>query len=126
MRTMFMHNQCMNMLTTKQAVERAQVSRFVLMRAHKCGELHPVRSNDRTGSWMWDSAELDLWSAHREPSSKPSVQEKSDPSELLVSELRERAQRAEQRAEQAEHRLSELALELARATSRRRKFWPFG
>lgn len=59
-------------LTTKQAAERAGVSRFALLRAQKSGDLFAVKDN--RGRWLWDADSLDAWAAER-----PDNQDKAAP-----------------------------------------------
>lgn len=49
--------------TTKQACERAKVSRFALTRAQKAGDLFAVKDNK--GRWLWDVEALNAWAAEK-------------------------------------------------------------
>lgn len=128
-------------LTTKQAQDRAGVSRHALMRAKKKGLL--FAETDNQGNLLWDSEALDRWATERpEPSAppkeeaKPEQEEKAAP-ELwgLLADARERAARAEGErdglrealtAERARTAAAEANAERWReAAEKRRKWWPF-
>lgn len=91
-------------LTTKQAQARAGVSRHVLMRAKKGGQLWA--ESDNKGVLLWDSEALDRWSATRpEVSKQPdSDEEKETPqaAELdIVGALTTALERADKLADEA-------------------------
>jgi uncharacterized UBP type Zn finger protein len=63
-------------LSTKQAEQRAGVSRFVLMRAQKAGEL--LATKDNKGRWVWSKDELDAWAAARPVEPVPNVPKRAE------------------------------------------------
>jgi regulator of protease activity HflC (stomatin/prohibitin superfamily) len=122
-------------LTTKEAMERAGVSRHALMRAKKKSELWA--ETDNKGGLLWDSDALDRWAAER-PEAITAITEKQTAPQgwEAVAEARERAAKAEgeviglrvaldaakARAEAAEANADRWR----QAAEKRRSWWPFG
>ena len=123
-------------LTTKEAMDRAGVSRHALMRAKKKGELWAEKDNQ--DNLMWDAAALDRWKAERpEPAATPAPATTAPPDVWeAVAAARERAAKAEGErdglrvalaAEKARADAAEANAEHWReAAEKRRKWWPFG
>ena len=126
-------------LTTKQAQDRAGVSRHALMRGKKKGLL--FAETDNQGNLLWDSDALDRWADERP---EPATPEKAAPAptespapELwgMLADARERAARAEGErdglrealsAERARTTAAEANAERWReAAEKRRGWWPF-
>lgn len=125
-------------LTTKQAQDRAGVSRHALMRAKKKGLLFAEADNQ--GNLLWDGEALDRWAKERpEPATPEPTKPMESPAPGLweaLAEARERAGRAEGErdglrealtAERARADAAEANAERWReAAEKRRKWWPFG
>lgn len=121
-------------LTTKQAQDRANVSRHALMRAKKNGELWAEKDNQ--GALMWDAEALDRWAKERPTTTagKQAATPSPDTWEALTL-ARERAAKAEGErdglrealtAERARANAAEANAERWRqAAEKRRKWWPF-
>jgi len=126
-------------LTTKQAQDRAGVSRHALMRAKKKGIL--FAETDNQGNLLWDSEALDRWADERPEPARPE-QTKPDHIENPATELWTMLADARERAAKAEgerNGLREaLSAERARTTAaeanaerwreiaeKRRKWWFF-
>jgi hypothetical protein len=122
-------------LTTKEAMDRAGVSRHALMRAKKKGELWAEKDNQ--DNLMWDAAALDRWKAER-PEPTPPAPASTAPPDVweAVATARERAAKAEGErdglrvalaAEKARADAAEANAERWReAAEKRRRWWPFG
>lgn len=127
-------------LTTKQAQDRAEVSRHALMRAKKKGLL--FAETDNQGNLLWDSEALDRWADERPEAATP---EKIPPAPIenptpelwtMLADARERAARAEGErdglrealsAERARTTAAEANTERWREMAeKRRKWWLFG
>ena len=121
-------------LTTKEAMDRAGVSRHALMRAKKTGELWAEKDNQ--DNLMWDAAALARWKAERPEPAAPTAPATTAPTDVweAVAAARERAAKAE--GERDGLRVA-LAAEKARADAaeanakhwreaaeKRRKLWP--
>lgn len=121
-------------LTTKEAMDRAGVSRHALMRAKKKGELWA--ETDNKGALLWDSDALDRWAAERPEITMTTTDKQTAPQGWeAIAEARERAAKAEgevlglrvaldaatARAEAAEA----SADRWMKAAEKRRRWWPF-
>lgn len=123
-------------LTTKEAMDRAGVSRHALMRAKKKGELWAEKDNQ--DNLMWDAAALDRWKAERPEQAAPPAPATTAPPDVweAVAAARERAAKAEGErdglrvalaAEKARADAAEANAEHWReAAEKRRRWWPFG
>jgi excisionase family DNA binding protein len=122
----------MEKLTTAQAAARSGASRFAIHRAIKSGALHPVRDN--RGRYLFDSEELDAWSATRAHLVAQSLRDDSatepatDAAQAEITALRDRLADAEKRAAVAEalaaerlERIDDLRIALAAGRWR----WPW-
>lgn len=123
-------------LTTREAVDRAGVSRYALMRAKKAGGLWAERDNK--GGLLWDAEALDAWRAqHQADSPQPGTGPSPDQAAAWAryQEAAERAARAEgerdglREALTAERaRAAAAEAEAARwreEATRRRRWWPW-
>ena len=118
-------------LTTKQAQERAGVSRHALMRAKKKSLLWA--ETDNQGNLLWDAEALDKWAIERPEvqTSAPSAPPTSAAPEMweAVADARERAARAEGERDglrvalHAATARAEAAEARATAAERRRRWW---
>lgn len=122
-------------LNTRQAMDRAGVSRHALMRAKRAGELWAEKDNQ--GGLLWDADALDRWKADRPQAAAPTPAPIAAPDVWeAVSVARERAARAEGErdglrlalaAEKARADAAEASAERWReAAEKRRRWWPFG
>lgn len=117
-------------LTTRQAQERAGVSRHALMRAKKKGLLWA--ETDNQGNLLWDGDALDKWAMER-PESAPLTPSADHSPELweVIADARERAARAEGERDglrvalHAANARAEAAEARATAAERRRRWWHF-
>lgn len=118
-------------LTTKQAQERAGVSRHTLMRAKKKGLLWA--ETDNQGNLLWDGDALDKWTTERPEveTTAPSTPT-ADPTREAweaIADARERAARAEGERDGLRVALhaatvrAEAAEARATAAERRRWWW---
>lgn len=118
-------------LTTKQAQERAGVSRHTLMRAKKKGLLWA--ETDNQGNLLWDGDALDKWTTQRPEvqtpaPSTPTADTKPEVWEA-IADARERAARAEGERDglrvalHAATARAEAAEARATVAERRRRWW---
>ena len=127
-------------MTPAQAAERAEVSRWTIMRAINSQRLRATRDN--RNRWRIEQGDLDKWrsnSAHSvraQPDAQPDAPHPSEDRDALirfgveVGMLRERAEAAERdrdawhdEAEAWKRQAEELTGVLA---TRRRRWWPWG
>lgn len=118
-------------LTTKQAQERAGVSRHALMRAKKKGLLWAEADNQ--GNLLWDGEALDRWATERPKvqTPAPSAPNAGHTPEIweVIADARERAARAEGERDglrvalHAATARAEAAEARATAAERRRRWW---
>lgn len=105
-------------LTTKQAQARAGVSRHVLMRAKKGGQLWA--ENDNKGVLLWDSEALDRWSAARPDTSKqPNSDEEKEPPQVAELDMLGALKMALERADKLSDEARALTERAARAEGER-------
>lgn len=105
-------------LTTKQAQARVGVSRHVLMRAKKGGQLWA--ETDNKGVLLWDSEALDRWSAERpETSKQPDNSEEQERPQAAELDMLGTLKAALERADKLSDEARALAERAARAEGER-------
>lgn len=95
-------------LTTKQATDRAGVSRFALTRAQKSGDLYAIKNNK--GRWLWDVEALDAWAAEK-PAQAKTAQPVPAKDQERIQDLAQALGRAEGKAETLQTALEKMQKE---------------
>lgn len=117
-------------LTTAQAAQRAGVSRYVLNRAKKAGNLNPIRDN--RGALLWDAGEIDRWAGERAQGAHTVPGDDIAQLRTALADAESRATDAERRAAVAEALADERAERIADLRrmlpepGRPARLWPWG